>query len=466
MTSDGWSLSQTAFSSRRLTTALCLILLALAGSEFLVRGPVRALRTATHFNDFLSPYIQAKALRLGLDPYSPQVLLRLWPADAPHFLFLPVEVSNGTLVANRGFPTAYPITAFVLIAPFSVLPWNLAYALWLAVNCVLFALMLGALVSLAGLSYRNPAAILLIAGTLALAPFHTGLVTANVTLVAVELSVIAIWTVRRNLDFATAALLATATGLKPQIGLCFLLYYLVRRRWRVFGLAMLALACLAAAGLLRLELGHTPWLANYISDNHILLETGVLGNFTDINPTRFGLINLQVALYPLLGGISMTNYVSRVTGAALLFAWLTGMLRRYRSGEYELLDVSAIAVISLLPIYHRFYDATLLVLPLCWVIVSYRRSRMSAVLTLLLMLPFLVPGGTLLETMEINGRIPGMLIHRAWWEAFVMAHQVWLLLLLSVLLLYQMFAYQIYLNPKDRIVREVKHAIGTRSQLG
>src|ERR1700736_1609801 len=94
-------------------TVLCLSLLLMAGAEFIVRGPVRAVRTATQFNDFLSPYIQANAWIRGLDPYSPQILLKLWPAQAPHFSFLPKEVATGTLVANRGIPTAYPITALV-----------------------------------------------------------------------------------------------------------------------------------------------------------------------------------------------------------------------------------------------------------------------------------------------------------------------------------------------------------------
>ena len=59
---------------------------------------------------------------------------------------------------------------------------------------------------------------------------------------------------------------------------------------------------------------------------------------------------------------------------------------------------------------------------------------------------------TLLETMEVNGSIPATLSHRAWWQAFVMAHQVWLLLLLSLLLLYEMFAYRRSSNLKDRTV--------------
>jgi hypothetical protein len=46
-----------------------ILLVLLAASEFMVRGPVRFLRVAD-FNDFISPYIQSRALAKGMDPYS------------------------------------------------------------------------------------------------------------------------------------------------------------------------------------------------------------------------------------------------------------------------------------------------------------------------------------------------------------------------------------------------------------
>jgi hypothetical protein len=450
-----------AFSNRSI--ALCIVLLIMAGAEFMVRGPMRAaVGTAGQFNDFLSPWIQAKALIHGLDPYSPQVLLNLWPPEAPHYSFLPREVANGTLVANRGIPTAYPVTAFVLIVPFTALSWKLAYAVWFAINLVLFAIMLRMMISLAGLSLRDPRALLLIAATLALAPFQTGIVTANVSLVAVELCVIAVWTARRHQDIATAALLAVAAGLKPQIGLCFVLYYLLRRCWTVAGISLAMLGSLVMLGLLRFEFGHTPWLADYLSDNHILLETGVLGNFTAINPTRFGLINLQVALYPLIGNVRLTNDAAEAVGGMLLITWsiliwVSGAAsskvgRKWSGEDCDLLALSTIAVISLLPVYHRFYDATLLVFPLCWIFVSFRRAHGTSLACLLLLAPFLIPGGTLLETMQISGRIPASLSQHWWWEAFVMAHQVWALLILSVLLVRQMWVKYIFHPVSDKVV--------------
>ena len=143
---------------------------------------------------------------------------------------------------TEGFRRRIRLRALSLVTPFSLLSWNAAYALWLAVNLALFVVMLLALVALAGLSFREPSGILLVAATLALAPFHTGIVTGNVTWLAVELSVIAIWSARRRHDLAAGFLLAVAAGLKPQIGLCFLLYYLLRRRWRVTGAAAAVLA--------------------------------------------------------------------------------------------------------------------------------------------------------------------------------------------------------------------------------
>ncbi|MFZ0901494.1 MAG: hypothetical protein WBW98_01205 [Candidatus Sulfotelmatobacter sp.] len=59
-----------------------------------------------------------------------------------------------------------------------------------------------------------------------------------------------------------------------------------------------------------------------------------------------------------------------------------------------------------------------------------------------MMLPFLIPGGTLLETMQIGGRIPPTLTNHRWWEALVMPHQVWMLLVLSILLLREMLIHQ------------------------
>jgi hypothetical protein len=404
---------------------------------------VRAVQTARGFNDFLSPYIQSQAWVRGLDPYSPRTLLQLWPAGASHFLFLPREVADGTLVARRGIPTAYPLTALVLLSPFSLLPWNLAYGLWLALNLALVAALIFALLRLSGFSFADPRAILLMAAVLALAPIHTGIATGNITLLAVGLSVVGICAAQQAHDLAAGALIAVSVALKPQIGIWFLLFYFLRRRWRVPLFALLLLAGLMALGWSRTAIAHIAWFGDYLNDNRILLETGVLGNFTAINPTRFGLVNLQVALYPILGSVRLTNTIAEALGSILLLVWLPLVWKRRAVPDFELRDsdllhLSAIAVLGMLPIYHRFYDAALLVLPLCWALRALVNNRRAAISSLLLMLPFAVPGGSLLQTMEEGGRISSTLASLWWWQTIVMAHQAWLLLLLAMVLLYQM----------------------------
>ena len=80
---------------------VAVLLLASAG-EFMLRGPVRLLRHGTTWNDFLSPYIQAKAWRYGNDPYSPQSLIAFWPTDNERPFWVDTEAQSGLLERKRG----------------------------------------------------------------------------------------------------------------------------------------------------------------------------------------------------------------------------------------------------------------------------------------------------------------------------------------------------------------------------
>jgi hypothetical protein len=430
----------TADAKKIIYEIICISLLLIAAGEFVARGPLRAIHESTKINDFLSPYIQSKAWSKGFDPYSPQSLVKLWPSDAGHFSFLEEEAANGTLVSREGIPTAYPLTSLVLISPLALLPWHIAYGIWLTLILGLFVGMLFALVDLSGLALTDLRTILLIAFVLALAPFHTGIVTANISVIAAEIGVISFWCTTKDYDKATAVLLAISLGLKPQIGLCFFCYYALRRRWRICGFAFAATMAMTFLGIFRLAINRTPWVQNYLTNNHYLFVAGHLGSFTTINPTRFGLINLQVALYPLVNSMTAANVIAMLMGIILFVVWATAMIRS--DDSQNLLAISAIAVISLLPIYHRFYDAVLLVLPITWALVNFHAPRMAGIATLVLIAPFLFPGGTILEVLQTRGHIPQFLSNHWWWEAFVLPHQVWALLALAIVLLYEMVCSQ------------------------
>ena len=194
---------------------LLVLLVLLAASEVGVRGPLRFFRAAD-FNDFLSPYVQSRALIQGLDPYSPEVLVRLWPVTGPHRLeFLAKDLADGTLIEKRGIPTAYPLTALFLLAPLAMLPWPIAHLAWLAITTALTLGVIGSLLSLVTREAGDWRAYVFVAFALALAPLHTGFAAGSVVIVTVALCGIAL--AREQADEVTLAgiLLGVAVGLKP-----------------------------------------------------------------------------------------------------------------------------------------------------------------------------------------------------------------------------------------------------------
>jgi Glycosyltransferase family 87 len=423
-------------TTRFAWNALLAILLLLAGAEFALRGPVRFAHAAS-FNDFISPYIQTRAWMAGQDPYSPQNLVRRWPPEAERFDFLTRDLADGSLVLKRGIPTAYPLTAFVLIAPVAVLPWHLAHPLWLLITVCSFGVAAVSLLSVAKLLPRNDLTIAFLAIALALAPFHTALAAGSIVTVAVAASAAAVWASNRRHDILAGVLLAMAVGLKPQIGLPFCFYYLVRRRWRLPALAVGLVAVLFLLAVARCAMGGTPWIENYLYDNRILFAPGSLGDFTEGNPIRFGLINFQVAAYTLLHNREAASLVAIALAATGGVAWLFLILRRERNRPgSELLALSALTVLSLIPIYHRFYDASLLIFPLAWSLTALNgplRALARSVLAVIVLV-FLLPGGTALQQLQQAGHFAA-LRNYWWWNTLVLPHECWSLLVLAVILL-------------------------------
>jgi hypothetical protein len=418
---------------------LLLLLVLLAVSEFVVRGPIRFLRAAD-FNDFISPYVQSRALIQGLDPYSPEVLVRLWPVTGPHRLqFLAKDLADGTLIAKRGIPTAYPLTCLFLLGPLAVMPWPVAHLVWLALTGVLTLGVIWSLLSLVTREAGDWRAYVFVAFALALAPLHTGFAAGSVVIATVALCGIALSREQRDEVTLAGILFGIAVCLKPQIGLPFLAYYLLRRRWRLCGIAGSVVLTAALLAIVRLAVSGTPWLQNYRTDNKVLLVSGILADFTERNPLRFSLINLQVLFYAIWHQAGAANAFAIGLSTVLFVIWVALLLRTRRENDDALLALGAVAVLSLLPVYHRLYDALLLIIPLCWSLREFSGPRKQfARGTLVLMLPFLVPGGSALEEMQRGGRIPDALTQSWFWNSVVMPHEIWCLLFLGALLLWCM----------------------------
>jgi hypothetical protein len=149
------------------------------------------------------------------------------------------------------------------------------------------------------------------------------------------------------------------------------------------------------------------------------------------------MLNLQVALSPLVGMVRWTNFFAVGIGVALAGIWLW-LTSKFVRTSCPLLSLSTLAVISLLPVYHRSYDAALLVFPLGWALLQETHLRTILHSTLALIALFLAPGGTLVAQFAERGHISAHITNSWYWRSFIAAHQVWALLFLCTLLLWAM----------------------------
>jgi len=385
------------------------------------------------WNDFLSPYIQSKAWVYGADPYGAQSLIHFWPTDSQRPPFVDSEAAAGVLEAKRGIPSPYPVSSLVVLSPFSFLPWHIALITWMLVSVATVVLSALALLSICGYGIGDVRARLFLAVVLALAPLHTGIGTANPALPVVSLTVGTVWAERKGRNKTAGILLAIAVCLKPTVAGALLFYYLVRRRWMVLGIACTVTAVIALLGISRLGLAGVPWLASYGESTRRMFSPGSLDDFTRADSIRFNMINAQVFFYSLLKSAPIADRLARALGASLLGMWIWLCCRRHRTAE--LLEISAISVLSLISVYHRFYDAGLLIWPLAWGLLLAKKPCIQ-IAVLAMIAPFLLPGPALLGDWALAGRIPSGITESWWWNGIVLSHEVWDLILLAILLLY------------------------------
>jgi hypothetical protein len=275
-----------------------------------------------------------------------------------------------------------------------------------------------------------------VAACLALAPFQTGIASGNTSILVIALCAVAIWAARKNRDFAAGILFGMACAVKPQIGAFVVLYYLVRRRWKLFANAVACTAALNLVAMLYLQLRGASWFQDYLHNARGFVTSNHIDDFTTDNPSRFALINLQVPFFSITGHSSSANFLAFATVVLLVSIWTYWLVKR---NPTELLSLAAVSVIALMPVYHRLYDATLLTIPLCWCIASAMGpAKAIARASLLLMTPFLLPGAAYLQQLAVHGRVSDSIADSWWWNSLLMPHETWALLGLSLVLLFGM----------------------------
>lgn len=404
---------------------LLTFFLLLAAVEFVVRAPIRYLQP-TNWNDLTQNYAATRIWLRGENFADPQNFVDLW-RDEVHS---PLDIRTGRV------HIAPPLGSVVLMAPIGALPWPAAKIAWLGVLLISFSMTVWALAKTAGFHFGDAQGIAFIAGCLALAPFHTGIANGNQSILVIALCALGIYGANRESDIAAGLLFGAAASMKPHIAAFIVLYYLLRQRWKLFATAIGFTAFLALIAVGWMQLSGVSWKTDYFHNLVRFATQNRIDDFTSANPVRFLLVNLQVLFYTFTHQARSANLLAFLVGGALALAWTYFVIRR-RPGCSELLPLSGIAVISMLPMYHRIYDASILAIPLCWCLtMPAGRLKGIAKATAILMLPFAVPGAAILEGLAHQGRFSYFLTRTWVGQSVIMPHQSWILLVVALILLY------------------------------
>ena len=344
---------------RRLS--IWLILLCCVFS--IVSGVVLDSSSPAGTMNFRAVYYGARCLIRHSDPYSPTEFLRVYREESGK---LPQDPDKAALFL-RAVPICVNLpTTLLLVAPFAWLAWGPAHLLWLALIAVVFT---GAALFAWDLAadYAPKVSVALVC--LLAANSQVLFIVGNTAALAVGLCVAAVWCFARDrYVLAGVACLAISLATKPHdSGLVWLYFLLAGGAYRKRALQSLMLtAVLAVPSALWVSMIAPHWRQELRAN---LAETSSHGDISDPGPdnaSRRGsadiLINLQTGISVFHDEPQVYNLVSYLICGPLLAIWLVKTLGFEASPVHMWLALAAIAALSLLPSYHRPYDAKLLLL--------------------------------------------------------------------------------------------------------
>jgi hypothetical protein len=349
------------------TRRIALALILLSSGISILWGFSIGLSSQGGLADFKAVYYGARCLLQHSDPYKPNEFLRVYLAEGGGFPSDP----NVSRLFNRAVPVCINLpTTLFLIAPFAMLAWGPAHVLWML-------LLAGSLV-LAGLltwnlaeNYAHGVSIFLICIVLADSEIlYSG---GNSAGIAVSLCIVAVWCFLRD-RFVPAGILCLAVSLaiKPHdAGLVWLYFLLAGGVYRKRALqTLIVTVVLSVPAILWVSQVSPHWVEELHSN---LYATSARGDLSDPGPTSVSMrnpvriIDLQTVISVFRDDPRIYNPASYLVCGALLLVWSVRTLRSRFSQRRAWFAIAAIAALSMLPVYHRAYDAKLLLLtvPAC-----------------------------------------------------------------------------------------------------
>jgi hypothetical protein len=301
----------------------------------------------------------------------------------------------------------YPPSAFLALSPLALLPYPVAQLFWSLLNICLFVTSAILVRSLCPQSNRWLATALV---SMILVSSGMMLSLGNPAIFAISLLIIGSYFFLRDRFLPLGAiLLMLSLAVKPHIGGLIVLYLLVRgihRRYVVAAmagaLALLLSACLA----LSLHPRSAGWITNLRTNISAAEEPGGVNDYRPTNKAAFYFINLQAVTSVIFADAREFQAAAWAVFLALLAALIAAVLRTQVGLKAHLLSLGALAPLTLIPVYHRYYDARLLLISIPAILIVYQKRRL---------LGACIGALTILVLISVQSRM----------QAFLMAHAMW-----------------------------------------
>lgn len=274
----------------------------------------------------------------------------------------PLTVRNGVL------PYVYPPYVAILTAPMSLLPYRVAWVLWLGINLLLVAAAIASFQHY--LSLGRMSGVLLWAASLSFLPVFVALAQGQISIVLLALLTAAFFASRSRHWWLAGTLLSLAL-VKPQYVAPILLVLIVRRHWACLAaIATSALIVLAGSALILGPGSETGYL-------RVLRDAagwrGQFGYSASLNQSVYGF--LQLLIRPSIA-LPLTAIIA---GAAVLALVRTS----FRSPNLDIPYAFAVVTGVALGPHVLIHDLSLLLLPVV-VAVHYRYTGPPHLTALLL----------------------------------------------------------------------------------
>ncbi|MGO8758808.1 MAG: hypothetical protein ACLQG3_11865 [Terracidiphilus sp.] len=343
-----------------------LLLLSLGSVLFVLAGAGIAHLNFLGLIDFKEFYCGSRCLIEHRDPYKQADLAAIYQqiGDRPS---TPGEANwlRATAHVTPNFPTT-----FLLVAPLAVLQWKLAGAIWMALSAGAFVL--GCfLIWDAGVEFAPQLA----GGMIFLFLVNSEMLLAlgNTAGLVIGLTLIGAWCFLKDRFVLVGAIcMALALAFKPHdAGLVWLYCLLACGMLRKRALQTLAIAAvLVVSAAVWVSRVAPDWIHELHSNQVAIMARGGLDDPGPSSGGAYGvnaIVSLQTIVSRFWDNPNFYNPVVYAICAALLLVGLGKMLRTPYSTRQAWFALAAIAPLSMLALYHRCYDARLLLLtvPAC-----------------------------------------------------------------------------------------------------